>query len=152
MLNRATRKTANDAHVIDGEALLAAWRAIPKATRELYPKASRDAIEGFAAFAAVSKRVPELAAQPTLAFGPSMVTASTGLVAAPVVEAALGVATAGTGAIGAGVAFLTARSIMNPKGLLNRWLTNEKLPNEVIQVIGRQAITNEARQAIAGEE
>ena len=97
MLNRATRKTANDARVIDGEALLAAWRAIPKATRELYPKASRDAIEGFAAFAAVSKRVPELAAQPTLAFDPSMVTASTGLVAAPVIEGALGAATAGTG-------------------------------------------------------
>ena len=152
ILDKATRRAQDGRRIIEGEALLAAWRALPNATRALYPKATQEAVENFGAFAAVSKRVPELAAEPTLVFGPSVVTAGTGLVAAPVVETTLGAATAGAGALGAGVAFLTARSLMNPKGLLNRYLTNEKLPPEIARAIGRQAVTVGARLGVADDE
>lgn len=148
LIRNATRD-ANGRRVVDGEALLSAWQALPDAARKLYPKATREAVENYASFAAASARVPEAAAEGFLTFGPGAVSAGVGL--APAVAAGLGADAASTLGIGAGVAALTARSLMNPKGLLNKWLTNEKLPPEVLRTIGGQALKTGVRAEFSDE-
>lgn len=137
--------------VINGQRLLQLWRNLPEATRALYPAATRDAVEGFGAFAAVSSEVPRLAREPVIQFGPGVVSSSVG--AAPFLAAGLGVdpLTAGSaGVIGAGVPFLTAKALMNPRSLLNRWLTSETLPPDLVQAIGGQATRAPLRERASG--
>jgi hypothetical protein len=145
MLIGSTRNVGGR-QIIDGDVLLAAWRGLSDATRNLYPKATQEAFENFAAYAAASRRVPELAAQGYLTFGSGVTTAGIGAVGAPVVAAGLGAGTASTGGLGAGIAALTARSLMSPSGYLNRYLTATKLPADVIQIIGGQTVKTLTRQ------
>lgn len=138
IIERAVVVERGGRRVLDGERLLSVWRNLPEHTRRLYPRETQEAIEGLGAYAAVHRMTPELAAQPNLAFGPTAVTTGVGM-APQVIASGMGAAADfGTPGIGAGVSFLMARSLMDPKGFLNRWLTNETLPPEFLREVGSQ--------------
>lgn len=146
LLSRSSR-TANGRMVIDGDRLLAAWRDLPAETRGLFPKATQEGIEGLGAFAAVSRRVPELSQQQASATQAGL-SAATGALAP--LAAGFGAEAGGMGAIGLGSSVLMARSLMDPKGWLNRWLTSEALPPEVLRIIGRETTKAASRTATRG--
>lgn len=131
MLTRSTMRSPDGKRVIDGEKLQAAWESVPDNIKSLYPQATREAMEGFSAFALASQRVPELAAQGVINL-PSFAGTTAG-------AAAIGIADTSTiGLMGAGVAALTARALMSPTSLTNRYLTREKLGPEVARIAGRE--------------
>lgn len=147
---QASRRTQGGQRVIDGEQLFAAWENLPDAVKSLYPEATRKAMTNYSAFARASQRVPEFGEQTIPAFGPTATTiGATGLAGGPAVLA-FDPSTAGMGAaLGAGVAALTAKSLMKGNGLLNRWLTKERVDTEVLRAAGPQLARLIPRNLIA---
>lgn len=129
LIERATVQQSGR-RVLDGDKLRQAWAELPEATRALYPRPTREAVEGLATFGQTLGRVGRFAASP---------------VGGEVAEALVVPAATAVFGLGVGVPLLVAKSLINP-GLVTRYLTREKLPSEIVQMIGGQAVKGEFRR------
>lgn len=136
VIERATVRGPGGDRVLDGQRLAQVWRELPEATRNLYTRTTRQAVEGLATFGTTMQRLGRFAMHP---------------VGGEIAEAAVTPVAMVVFGPSVGVPLLVAKSLMNP-GLLVRYLTRDQLPSEVVQFLGGQAVRTEFRRGLLDED
>lgn len=114
---------------LDGGRLLQEWRQLPGSIRDAYSESTHKAVRNLAVFGSTLSRVGRFAASPA---GGEVAEA----LAVPLATAAFG--------LHVGVPLMVAKALINP-GPVARYLSRDKLPDEITRMVGRQAATTGAR-------
>lgn len=132
LLTRASVRGADGRLRLNGERLRELWDNLPPASKAIYSPGTRRAVESLATFGSAAARVARFAASPT---------------GSEFAEAILSPAVFAVGGPGLGIPLLIAKQLLFP-GPLTRFLTRDKLPNEIVQMIGGQAVKTPIRAGL----
>lgn len=123
---------AETPRTLDPARLLEEWKKLPRAVRDGYPKATRQAIQNLSTFGRALQRLGRFA---NTSIGGEIVESA----ATPLIAAAFGMHVA--------VPLVIAKALLNP-GPLTRYLTRDTLPPEVARIVADQV----SRSAIRGQQ
>lgn len=126
----------NEPTTLNGTRLLEEWRKLPEAVRKAYPQATQKAIENLATMGTTLQRMGRFAGSTV---GGEILEAT----AIPAIGAVFGMQVA--------VPLLVAKALLAP-GPLTRYLTRDKLPNDVVRAIGSEGSRLGLRAAVEPQQ
>lgn len=126
----------NEPTTLNGTRLLEEWRKLPEAVRKAYPQATQKAIENLATMGATLQRMGKFAGSTV---GGEILEAT----AIPAIGAVFGPQVA--------VPIMVAKALLSP-GPLTRYLTRDKLPNDVVRAIGSEGSRLGLRAAVEPQQ